>query len=874
MAIKLNSKITLQWRLLGGFLFSAAITGISVFIGIMSLRQIQSNMNISTTNIGTHIDHQNSIISQLMPLRSLVASISTAKNSAELAEKEKDIKILHEVWKDRNNKEQTNIIDDLEKLYQHKHRHLQALRNLFELRKSNVVTLVEVNRIAHNILNDPKFNSESRIADALTRIKAQFDDMFVNTESAFRIVKSSLLLRAYCSELNIMLKDAILSSDAVVVGYAETEISAFLAHIRNEVKNLPNNESILKLTKMIDDSEKITLRLFEKKKEFLLSSKKDAFETELAEFRKEGDALFHDVNRLVMQIADDAQFDSALQMDESAVKMRSDLDQTSATSASAVSIIKAVMSLRYYCNELNAKVKDALAATDAESVDRAKTEISELLANTRKELLELPKDEKILEISETLNTLAPLTEKMFDAVKQVLAANDALNGTSERIRKHLADVDIKVIAVAIDMKSNANRTLEFTKSLVDKWKYLQYLIGFCAVVLAIAVGYFTSKSMNKTIRSITGSMSNSINQVASASGQVSSVNHQLVEGASQQSASIHKTSCAVSNLLALTRKNEDTANRVNVMMKKTSDIVEHSAASMSELTHSIQEISAASNETRKVIRTIDEIAFQTRLLSLNASIEAARAGDAGLGFAVVAEEVRNLAMRSAESAKNTASLIENIIGKIREQSGLVEKTDSHFSQVARSVSDVDELVRDIIAAFNEQGTGIEQISATVSEVEDVIRQNTAHAENSVSVFAELNRHTERMLSYIRILRGLEEQQLFQKYIRIPHTISGKLYFNKSYEEFLTKNMSVGGVLIITEKPIEIGTIGKAEFDISDSHLPLLTAQVIRQTEHPECGKYEVALKFMNISSKTQKILNNVIASFLSPSDDKTCGIRT
>ena len=874
MAIKLNSKITLQWRLLSGFLLSAAITGISVFIGIMSLRQIQSNMNITTTNIGTHIDHQNLIISQLMPLRSLVASISTAKNNAELAEKEKDIKALHEVWKDRNNKEQTNIIGDLEKLYQHKHRHLQALRDLFELRKSNVVTLVEVNRIAHNILNDPKFNSESQIADSLARVKTQFNQMFENTEAAFRIVKSSLSLRSYCSELNVMLKDALLSSDAVVVSYAETEISAFLTHIRNEVKNLPNNETTLKLTKMIDESEKITLSLFEKKKEFLQSSKKAAFETGINEFRKESDMIFQDVSKLVMQIADDAQFDSSLQMDDSAVKMRSDLDQTSATSVNAVAIIKAVMSLRYYCNELNAKVKDALMATDAESVDRAKTEISGLLVNTRKELLELPKDDKTLKIAETLDTLAPLTEKMFDAVKQVLAANDALNGTSERIRNHLADVDIQVISVATEMKSNANRTLDFTKSLVNRWQYFQILIGFCAVILAIAVGYFTSKSMNKTIRSITGSMSNSINQVALSSGQVSSVNHQIVEGASQQSASIHKTSCAVNNLLALTRKNEDTANRVNVMMKKTSDIVEHSAGSMSELTHSIQEISAASNETRKVIRTIDEIAFQTRLLSLNASIEAARAGDAGLGFAVVAEEVRNLAMRSAESAKSTASLIENIIGKIQEQSGLVEKTNAHFSQVSRSVSDVDDLVTNIIAAFNEQGTGIEQISATVSEVENVIRQNTAHAENSVSVFAELNRHTERMLSYIRILRGLEEQQLFQKYIRIPHTITGKLYFSKAYEEFLTKNMSVGGMLIITQKAIEIGTVGKAEFDIPDSRLPLITAQVIRQAEHLENGKYEIALKFMNISSKTQKLLNNVIASFLSPSEEQESGVES
>ncbi len=749
--MQMSSRITLQWRLLIGFLLSAAITGISVIIGIYSLNQIQSNMNLTTGNIGVNIDRQNTIISQLMPLRALVAHISTAKSISELSQKEKEISLLQDSWESRNRHEQIAIIKDLEALYQHKHRHIQALRDLFELRKSNAAVLREINQIADMILNDPKFSSAAQIDEALLGIRSRVTDM-------------------------------------------------------------------------------------------------------LTEMKEE-------------KLWDNSDFASLIKLEDSAARIWYDLDQTSSISFKAVSLIKAVMSLRYYCNELNTKVKDALMATDIESANMAKSEMTKLLAETRKELLDLPKDENILRLAETLDTLAPLTEKMFEAVRQVLAANDALNDRSEKIRQDMAAVDIMVIGAATNMKSGANRTLEDTRNLVNRWQYFQILIGITAVILAIVVGYLTSKSMNKSIRSITSCMSESVNQMVSVSAQVSCVNDQLVDGAARQRISINKTTLSVKEIIDLTNKNEETANRVNDMMKKTSQVVEDSAASMSELTNSIQEISSVSNETRKIVYSIDEIAFKTRLLSLNASIEAARAGDAGTGFAVVAEEVRNLAMQSAEAAKNTAALIENIIRKIHEQHGLVEKTDGHFSLLSRSVSDVDDLVKDMIMAFNEQSEGIGQISEAVLDVEDVIRQNAANAEKSVTVFGELNRQTENMLSYIRILRGLEEQQLFQKYIRIPHSISGIFYSDTGYEPFITKNMSAGGLLICTENPLTVGDIGKLELNIGDKPLPLLKAAVIRQEEPSENGKHSFAVKFIKPDSESKKQLNHIISCFLQEKDE-------
>ncbi|MGC8810704.1 MAG: methyl-accepting chemotaxis protein [bacterium] len=289
---------------------------------------------------------------------------------------------------------------------------------------------------------------------------------------------------------------------------------------------------------------------------------------------------------------------------------------------------------------------------------------------------------------------------------------------------------------------------------VRQMRNLFVVFGMFIAGIAMAVGVFLSIRITKPIHRVIEGLTDSSGQVASASAQVSSASQSMAEGASEQAAGIQETSSSIEEMASMTRKNADNANEANNLMIETRKVVEKANEAMKELIQFMGEISTTSDETAKIIKTIDEIAFQTNLLALNAAVEAARAGEAGAGFAVVADEVRNLAMRAAEAAKNTASLIEGSVKKIKNGSDIVNKTNEAFGKVALSSKKVAELMAEIAAASQEQAQGIEQINKAVAEMDKVVQKNAASAEESASAAEEMNAQAEAMKGFVNELIAL------------------------------------------------------------------------------------------------------------------------
>ena len=350
--------------------------------------------------------------------------------------------------------------------------------------------------------------------------------------------------------------------------------------------------------------------------------------------------------------------------------------------------------------------------------------------------------------------------------------NDAFLPGYRRYRATLEECVEFNQARSTEMGDSINSIISRSTAIIISGVLVALIVS---ILIAVAIIRGTNKVLNAAIQAIDEGST----QVAAASSQVSSASNMLAEGASEQAASLEETSSSLEEMSSMTAHNAASAQEAKKVADEMRYAADESFEQMKEMQIAMNAIKESSSGISQIIKTIDEIAFQTNILALNAAVEAARAGEAGAGFAVVAEEVRNLAQRSANSAKETSVKIEGAINNSNNGVTISAKVATSLNSIVGKTRSMNELVSEIATASQEQDKGIAQLTTVVTEMDKVTQGNASNAEETASASEELNAHASTLKETVRELMSLVRKDAAPANGRISYVDNSSRSINHS-----------------------------------------------------------------------------------------------
>ncbi len=397
---------------------------------------------------------------------------------------------------------------------------------------------------------------------------------------------------------------------------------------------------------------------------------------------------------------------------------------------------------------------DAVMTQDASGVSRAGEE-GRAAAEGLKSISRIPKlpkgrseqagsaasaiEQLVGDASSTYGTLlanpASMTPEMQEKMRGLAARTDEIKASLKTVKEQCArDLHEQLASI---QKSSA----------YQRWIALGV---FAATLLlaAVIVNLTIRRAITGPIVRVIHGVQNAADDSARSSEQITESGQVVARDAQEQAACIEETSASLEEISATTQQNAGRATKADSLMREARQTVDRAAQAMHDLTNSMDVISKSSNQVAAVLKSIDEIAFHTNILALNAAVEAARAGDAGAGFSVVADEVRALAQRAAEAARNSANMVEKTITDVNQGVQFVGVAREAFTQVSTTISSGSGVVSEIAASSEEQARGIKHIGEAITRIENVMQNNVRNAQRTAEAASAMSNQVQATRNHL------------------------------------------------------------------------------------------------------------------------------
>ena len=356
------------------------------------------------------------------------------------------------------------------------------------------------------------------------------------------------------------------------------------------------------------------------------------------------------------------------------------------------------------------------------------------------------------------NHIIELSARQSAEMTEAGAASEAVIQRAERL-----NVALSAIALALGALFSWRVTRSITRPLARAVKAAEAVAGgdLAQPILAESRDetgrlLHALQDMQEKLAGAVRAIRHGAETISSASGQIAAGNVDLSSRTEEQAASLEETAASMEQLASTVKQNADNARQANHLAASASDIAQRGGAAVAAVVGTMQDISASSHKISEIVSVIDGIAFQTNILALNAAVEAARAGEQGKGFAVVAGEVRSLAQRSAQAAREVKALIEESAGKVGQGADQVEGAGATMQEIVVAVRHVTDIMGEISAASHEQAGGIDQVNRAVAQMDEVTQQNAALVEEAAAAAGSMQDQARELVRAVGVFRLAED----------------------------------------------------------------------------------------------------------------------